>query len=71
MDTDFLDTEPKKPRKHRIKKDLYAVKLLRNYNPADASGKIPAGSELLLPYEEATRVIESKIGVRNDPYTPS
>lgn len=44
------------------------VKLVRNYRPeGHSTRKEDAGSEIELPAEEARRVIEAGIAVRNDP----
>lgn len=43
------------------------VKIVRGYFPEDGSKKLPVGTEIDLPLDEAKRLIAEGVAVRNDP----
>lgn len=44
------------------------VKLLRGYFPKDGGTKIPAGTEVELPADEARVLVKNGVAVRNDEF---
>ena len=48
----------------------FPVRLKRGYYPMDGGAKLSEGKEIELPIEEARRLIEAGIAVRNDEVRP-
>lgn len=47
--------------------EMFPVKLLTGYVPLAGGDKLPAGSEIELPADEAKAIINAGLAVRNDP----
>ena len=61
------DLEKRGPGRPR-KEDALPVKLARGYFPKDGGAKIPAGSEVELPADEARALVKCGAATRNDQF---